>query len=311
MKLITIFAPCFNEEKNLKELYGKIASQIKKFPNYKFEILFIDNNSVDNTVEVIRELNAFDPRVKAIVNRRNFGQVRSPFWGLMQAKGDAVINMASDLQDPPEMIPSFIKLWEEGSLVVMATKEKSRTNSLSHLCRRAYYKILSSMSDVSLINDATGFGIYDRKVLDSLRAIRDPYPYVRGLISELGYEIRTLPFVQDQRVAGKSSNNLFTLYDFAMLGLVSHSMLPIRVAGMLGLLIGLFSFVLGVYYAIRKLVYWDDFAMGVAPLVVGIFFLFGLMFIFIGLLGEYMGSIHNFVRNRPLVSEKERIGFDE
>ena len=311
MKLITIFAPCFNEEKNLKELYRRIILQIDKFPNYHFEILFIDNNSVDNTVGVIRDLNNSDPRVKAIVNRRNFGQVRSPYWGLMQARGDAVINMASDLQDPPEIIPNFIKLWEQGAMVVMATKAKSHTSIISHLCRRIYYKTLSHMSDVSLVNDATGFGIYDRKVLDSLKSFRDPYPYVRGLISELGYDIKTIPFTQDQRGGGKSSNNLFTLYDFAMLGLVSHSILPIRIAGMLGVLIGFFSFILGAYYAIRKLIYWDDFAMGVAPLVVGIFFLFGLMFIFIGFLGEYMGSIHSFVRNRPLVTERERIGFDD
>lgn len=308
-KILTIVAPCFNESENIEVLYERIRASISEFSQYDFELLFIDNASTDGTVKILRKLISDDPRIKAIVNTRNFGHVRSPYWGVMQAKGDAIIYMASDLQDPPEFIPSFIKEWEKGWKVVLAVKPTSKTNSIFHLLRKSYYRLLAKISDVAIIKDATGFGLYDAIVIEHIRKINDPYPYFRGLVCELGYPIKTIPFEQPRRARGISKNNIFSLYDIAILGIISHSIVPIRAAGILGLIMGVLSVMVALFYVTLKLLFWQNFPIGVAPLIIGVFFMFGLLFMFIGLLGEYIGSIHTYVRNRPIVVEKERINF--
>ncbi|MDP3122714.1 glycosyltransferase family 2 protein [Polynucleobacter sp.] len=308
-KLISILTPCFNESGNVEELYARILSVIEPLKQYEFEIIFIDNSSEDDTVEILRKMATLDKRIKVIINQRNFGYLRSPYWGMMQTSGEATIAMSSDLQDPPELIPSFLAEWEKGWKVVLATKPVSYTNPWMHLVRRTYYHILDGISDIKLVKDATGFGLYDKVVLDQIRNIADPYPYLRGMICEFGYPIKTLPFEQPRRRSGISKNNFYILFDLAMLGIVSHSILPLRLATFFGLGIGLFSFLIGVYYLVMKLVYWDSFSLGLAPLVVGFFFINSFLFIFIGLLGEYIGSLHTFAKNRPVVIEKERINF--
>jgi glycosyltransferase involved in cell wall biosynthesis len=309
-KLLNIVTPCYNESDNILELYTRICNVIDTLDKYNFEILFIDNASTDNTVELLKELASKDLRVKIIINVRNFGHIRSPYWGVIQSRGAASIYMASDLQDPPEYIPQFINVWEQGWKVVWATKPSSNKNFLRHRASTIYYKTLEKISDVHLVRDATGFGIYDHDVLEQVRKIKDPYPFFRGLICELGYPIKTIDFVEPRRTGGISKNNFYSLYDIAMLGIVSHSLVPIRIAGMLGLLIGIFSLITAVIYAFFKFTYWDTFPIGVAPLIIGMFLMFSLLFIFISLLGEYIGSIHTYVKNRPIVVEKERINFD-
>jgi len=308
--LVSLSIPCYNESENVDELYRRICSAISSATNYEFEFVFIDNASEDDTVQKLALLAAQDSRVKIIVNTRNFGHIRSPYWGMMQTKGDLTITLASDLQDPPELIPQFIAEWEKGWKIVLAVKPSSKTNFLVHKMRRLYYQILDGIANVDLVKDATGFGLYDRMVLDQLRKIADPYPYLRGLICELGFPIKTIPFTQPRRERGISKNNFYTLFDIAMLGIVSHSLVPIRLASICGLVIGFLSFLVAVFYTVMKLLYWDSFPMGMAPIVIGIFLLFSLLFIFIGLLGEYIGSIHSYVKNRPIVVEKERINFD-
>lgn len=310
-KLISVIAPCFNEQDNIDELYQRINAICATLEKYDFEILFIDNASTDITQDKLRNLAGEDKRVKVIINTRNFGHVRSPYWGLLQTSGDASIYLASDLQDPPEMIPQFIDAWEAGYSVVMAIKPVSQNSFISTHLRRGYYKLLDDISDFSHTKDATGFGLYDKKVLDIVRKIKDPYPYFRGMVAELGFDVKIIPFDQPRRLKGISKNNFFTLYDVAMLGIVSHSKVPIRLAAFFGLAIGLISLLTSVFFLGMKLAFWDSFAIGIAPIVIGLFFLLGLQFIFIGLLGEYVGSIHTYLQNRPVVVEKERINFDE
>lgn len=308
--LVSISIPCYNEADNIDELYRRICNAIDSLDKYIFEFVFIDNASEDETVKKLSLLADWDPRVKIIVNTRNFGHIRSPYWGLIQTKGDLTITLASDLQDPPELIPQFIAEWEKGWKIVLAVKPSSRTNFIVHKLRRLYYQILDGIANVDLIRDSTGFGLYDRLVLDQVRKIADPYPYLRGLICELGFPIKTIPFTQPRRERGISKNNFYTLFDIAMLGIVSHSLVPIRLASMLGLVVGFLSFLVAIFYTVMKLLFWDSFPVGMAPIVIGIFLLFSLLFVFIGLLGEYVGSIHSYVKNRPIVVEKVRINFD-
>jgi dolichol-phosphate mannosyltransferase len=293
----------------VEELYTRILQSIEPLKQYDFEIIFIDNASVDGTMDILRVLAAKDSRVKIIANLRNFGHLRSPYWGMMQTRGEATIAMSSDLQDPPELIPSFLAEWEKGWKLVLATKPVSYTNPLIHSIRRVYYKLLDAIAEVPLVRDATGFGLYDKAVLDNIRSIADPYPYLRGMICEFGYPIKTLPFEQSRRKSGISKNNFYVLFDLAMLGIVSHSILPLRLATFFGLGFGLLSFLIGFYYLIMKFIYWDSFSLGLAPLVVGFFFVNSFLFIFVGLIGEYIGSVQTYVKNRPIVIEKERINF--
>jgi dolichol-phosphate mannosyltransferase len=311
MKNIGIICPTFNEEQNILELYKRIIDAISPLENnYKFSFLFIDNCSSDQTVILIKQLIAVDPRVRLIVNNRNFGHIRSPYWGIVNAGGDATIYLASDLQDPPEHISQFIHEWERGWKVVLATKPKSSTNYFTHQLRRNYYKFLDWISEVEIVKDATGFGLYDAQVIAELNKINDPYPYLRGLVCELGFPIKKVEFEQPARARGISKNNFYTLYDIALLGIVSHSVLPLRFASMIGFIMAIFSFFAGIVYLILKLISWNDFSVGLAPLVVGVFFLLGVILIFIGLLGEYVASIHTYVKKRPIVVEKERVNFD-
>jgi dolichol-phosphate mannosyltransferase len=310
MKLISIVIPCYNEEENVVELYERLVKVFKEKSSYSYEIIFIDNASTDSTVQRLKSLASNDSNLKIIINNRNYGHIRSPYWALMQAKGDAVINMVSDLQDPPELIPQFISEWEKGCPIVLAIKPTSKTGFISHNIRRLFYWILDGISDVGIVRDATGFGIYDHTVIDQIRNISDPYPYLRGLICELGFPIKTIAFNQPRRGRGVSKNNFYTLYDMGMLAMISHSMVPIRLASITGFIIAAACFIMGTIYLILKLLFWNSFPLGTAPVIIGFLFLFGILFVFIGLLGEYIGSIHAFVRNRPIVVERERVNFD-
>lgn len=307
--LLSIVTPCFNEEDNVDELYMRVKAAIKPLVDYDFEIIFIDNCSTDGTEEKLRRLAALDPQVKIILNARNFGHIRSPYYGLLQSSGAATIYLASDLQDPPELIPEFVKHWQAGYKLVLATKPVSKGSAIVHALRRMYYRVLDDISDISLVKDATGFGLYDKVVLDHAREIDDPYPYFRGLICELGYEIKTVVFTQPRRLRGISKNNVYTLYDIAMLGVVSHSKVPLRLASIFGFFLALLSFMSALGFLVYKIINWSDVPMGLAPFAIAVMLLFGVMFIFIGILGEYIGSIHTYVQKRPVVVERERVNF--
>jgi glycosyltransferase involved in cell wall biosynthesis len=279
---ISIVTPCYNEAENVDELYERVCAVIKDIPAYDFVLLFIDNHSTDDTVQKIKRLAAVDKRVRLIVNMRNFGHIRSPYHGILNGGGAATIYLASDLQDPPELIPEFIRYWEQGFKVVYAAKPIINASPVYAFLRKTYYRILDTVSDAPLVKNITGFGIYDREVIDTVREIADPFPYLRGLIC-----------------------------DIAMLGLVSHSKVPLRLAAFAGFVIGLLSLGSAALYAILKLIFWDTFPLGIAPLIIAIFFLFGMMFLFIGVLGEYVASIHTYVQRRPVVIEQERVNFDD
>lgn len=308
-KLISIVTPCFNESANVEELYIRIKGAIRSLNNYDFEIIFIDNASEDDTVHKLKELASEDKTVKLIVNTRNFGHIRSPYYGILQSRGVATIYLASDLQDPPEIIPEFLENWENGYKLVMAIKPNSQESKFITSLRRKYYRVLDGISDISVIKDSTGFGLYDREIVDHLRKIDDPYPFLRGLICELGYEVKTIEFTQPKRLRGITKNNIYSLYDIAMLGITSHSKLPIRIASLLGFAIGIVSIFMALVFFVLKIIFWNSFQVGIAPIVIGMFFLFGLLFLVIGILGEYVGSIHTYLQNRPVVVEKERINF--
>jgi len=309
MKLISIVTPCYNEEPNIKPLYLKVKDVMDRLKIYDHEHIFIDNASTDNTVPILKDIAKNDKKVKIIVNSRNFGHIRSPFYALLQSKGDASIFLSADFQDPPEMIADFINKWEQGFKVVIGVKKRSRESFLMFAVRRLYYRIISSLSEVEQTQNFTGFGLYDKKIVDILRTIDDPYPYFRGLISDIGYEAAKIEFVQPARKKGRSKNNFYTLYDMAMLGITNHSKVPLRLATMLGFAVSIASIFVALGYFIYKLVFWKNFSVGIAPLVIGFFFFAAVQLFFIGILGEYIGAIHTQVLKRPLVIEKERINF--
>lgn len=308
MKVISIVTPCYNEVDNIDELYKRIKAATQSV-KYEYEHIFIDNASTDGSIQKIRDLAANDPHVKAILNTRNFGQVRSPYYGLLQATGNAVIILASDLQDPPDRIPEFIHQWENGFKVVIGVKTKSQEFGIFYFFRTLYYKLLRSLSDVELIEHYTGFGLYDEQVINILRSMEDPYPYFRGLIAEIGFPIYKIQFTQPRRKRGLSKNNFYSLYDIAMLGLTGYTKIPLRAATMFGFLSAVLSFLVGLVYLVYKLVFWQVFSLGLAPVVIGLFFLGSIQLIFLGVVGEYIGAIYTRVMNRPLVIEKERINF--
>jgi glycosyltransferase involved in cell wall biosynthesis len=311
MKLISVVAGSFNEESNVTELYDRLcATFAERLPAYAFEIIFIDNASTDGTVEVLKGLARRDSRVKIIVNNRNFGHIRSGYHAFLQATGDAVVAMASDLQDPPEMLAEFVAKWEEGYKIVLAQKTTSDESPLFFLVRKTYYNIINRLSEIELVKNATGFGLYDRRVVEDIRRVDDPYPYFRGLICDLGYDRALIPFTQPARKRGFSKNNFYTLWDMAMLGLTNHSKVPLRLAIFAGCGVGALSFLVAFAYLIYKLLFWSNFQVGTAPLVIGMFFIGAVQLVFIGLLGEYIGAIHTQVLRRPPVIEKERINFD-
>jgi polyisoprenyl-phosphate glycosyltransferase len=310
LKLISVVTACFNEEKNVKELYEQVKARFIDFPQYEYEHIFIDNASKDRTVAILKAIAQTDRRVKIIVNTRNFGHIRSPFHALMQAKGDAVISIVADLQDPPIMIKDFIKKWEEGYKIVIGVKKQSEESPLFFSIRKAYYNLVGRLSEVELINNFTGFGLYDQQVIEALRVIDDPYPYFRGLICEVGFEQAIIEYVQPSRKRGFTKNNFYTLYDLAMLGITNHSKVPLRLATMTGFTVAINSLLVALGYFVYKLIFWKNFQVGMAPLVIGLFFFSSVQLFFIGIIGEYIGSIHTQVLKRPLVIEKERINFD-
>lgn len=309
MKTVTIVTHCYNEEDNIREVISQIGGILSGYPNYNYEIIVIDNASKDHTVAILREIASHDPRIKVILNARNFGHIRSPYHALLQASGDAVVLMSSDLQDPPSMLHDFIRKWEEGYKIVIGVKRQSEESSLFHVARRIYYNLISRFSEIELIKNFTGFGLYDREVMDILRTIHDPYPYFRGLICEIGFERAVVEFTKPARKKGFSKNNFYTLYDMAMLGFTNHSKVPLRLATMIGFGLAFLNLLVGLGYLIYKLLFWSRFSLGIAPVVIGLFFFASVQLFFIGIIGEYIGSIHTQVLKRPLVIEKERINF--
>lgn len=310
MKLISIVTPCFNEAENVEELIRRVRDTMAGFTHYRYEHILIDNASTDHTVDIIKGIAADDPRVKLIVNMRNFGHIRSPTHAMFQAQGDAVIAMASDLQDPPELIGDFLRKWEEGYPVVLGIKPKSQEQPLMFMLRRLFYKVIGRIADVKLIPNFTGFGLYDRRFVDAFARLEDPYPYFRGIIAEFGFPYAQVTYVQPRRTSGITKNNFYSLYDAAMLGITSHSKIPLRLATMFGFVMSLTSFLVALGYLIAKLLFWDRFQLGTAPLLIGVFFFNSIQLFFIGILGEYIGAIHIQTLKRPLVIEKERVNFD-
>ena len=309
-KLISIVTPCYNEEGNVEELVKLVRNVFKKLNHSNYEHIFIDNDSKDNTQNILRRLALDDKKIKVILNNRNFGHIRSPFHGLLQAHGDAVILLVADLQDPPEMIETFLEKWREGYKVVLGVKTQSAESPLMFAIRTAYYDFVARVSDTELTKNNTGFGLYDREVIRTLRDVQDPYPYFRGLISELGYPSAKIEYHQPTRKRGITSNNFYKLYDIAMLGITSHSKVPLRLATMAGFGLSILSLFTAMVYFVLKLVFWNQFQLGMAPLLIGIFFFMSIQLFFIGIIGEYVGFIHTQVMKRPLVTEKERINFN-
>ncbi|MFH1387623.1 MAG: glycosyltransferase family 2 protein [bacterium] len=309
MKKISIVTPTYNEAGNVREIYRQVKEIFSKLPEYKYEHLFIDNASKDQTVEILKEIAANDNNIKIIVNTRNFGHIRSGYYGFLKTTGDAVITLVADLQDPPTMIIDFIRKWKEGYKIVVGVKKKSQESRLMFVVRNLFYRLIGTLSEVEQVRGFTGFGLYDKRVVEILKQIDDPYPYFRGLITDLGFEIAKVEYFQPKRWHGRTKNNFYTLYDLAMLGITNHSKIPLRLATMLGFLISILSILTAFGYLIYKLVFWNNFNVGIAPLVIGFFFFASVQLFFIGILGEYIGSIHTQVLKRPLVIEKERINF--
>jgi glycosyltransferase involved in cell wall biosynthesis len=307
--LISIVTPCYNEEGNVREMYQAIKAIFAGLPDYRYEHIFIDNASKDGTARVLRELASENPQVKVILNARNFGHVRSGYYALLQAKGDAVIALACDFQDPPELIPEFLRRWAAGARVVLGVKESSEESGIFYALRNRYYSLLARIADIELVKQSTGFGCFDQSVIEALRRIDDPYPYFRGLIAEIGHEPSIVPFRQPTRQRGISSQNFYTLYDLAFLGIVNHSKVPLRMATMTGFALAVLSLFVALGYLVAKLLFWNQFTLGIAPILIGFFFLTSVQLLFIGILGEYIGSIYTHVRHHPHVFEKARINF--
>jgi len=310
-KLISIVTPTYNEAENISRLISLVNDQFNtRLTTYNYEHIFIDNASTDRTVDILREHCKTDKRIKLIINSRNFGHIRSPAYAIKQAKGDAVISLVADLQDPPSLIYEFIKIWEKGKYdMVLGVKETSDESSFLFFLRKLYYSLITKLSEIRLIKNFTGFGLYDKKVINAIISIDDPYPYWRGLICDIGFSKYEYIYNQPIRVKGVSKNNFYTLYDIGMLGITSHSKIPLRVCTIFGFIASLTSFIIAVSYFIIKLIHWDEMTLGMAPLVIGIFFFVSIQLLMIGILGEYIGNIYTQVLRRPLVVERERINF--
>jgi glycosyltransferase involved in cell wall biosynthesis len=309
MKTISIVTPCFNEEENVEALYSQVKQVFEGLKGYNYEHIFIDNASTDRTVAILRKICLEDRNVKVILNARNFGHIRSPYYGLLQSQGDASILLVADLQDPPPMIADFIRKWEEGYKVVLGIKTGSKESRIMFAIRNAYYKLVSAIAETRLVQNNTGFGLYDKCVIKILRELDEPYPYLRGLVPEIGFEIAPIEYTQPKRARGITKNNFYTLYDMAMLGITNHSKVPLRLATFAGFITAFISLLVAVAYFVAKLVFWDKFSLGIAPLIIGFFFFASVQLIFLGILGEYIGNIYTQILKRPLVIEKERINF--
>ena len=312
-KKITIVSPTYNEEANIANLLEKLIELRKEFiKKYDVDILVIDNASNDNTISILKFYAEKYKFIKLIINTRNFGHIRSPYYGIIQSYSDATIYLASDFEDPPDLIPQFIHAWEEGYKLVLGVKTSTNEKNyfIKHL-RNLYYSLLKKISNSPQIEHSTGFGLYDKVILNHVREISDPYPYLRGIISELGYEAKKVFFQKKQRQKNKSKNNIFTLYDIALLGIINHSTIPLRICSFLGFSIGLVSFIIGTYYFFYKIIYWTEFSIGFAPLIIITSFMSGLILFFIGVLGEFVAIILRYQKKLPIVVEKERINFEK
>mgnify|MGYP004462374715 FL=1 len=312
MKKISIMIPCYNEEENVIPMSEAIVDLFNtELTSYDYELLFIDNCSTDKTREYLRMICGKNKHVKAIFNARNFGQFNSPYYGLLQTTGDCVVSMCCDFQDPIELIPKYIREWENGYKIVIGIKTSSKESKIMYKLRSLYYKIIKKYSDVEQIEHFTGSGLYDKSFIDVLRDLKDPTPFMRGLVAELGFARKEIPYEQPQRRAGKTHNNWYTLYDAAMLSFTSYTKIGLRLATFMGILAGTGSFIVAIIYLILKLTHWNSFTAGMAPVVIGMFFLGGIQLFFLGFIGEYILSINKRVMNRPLVVEEERINFEE
>ncbi|HEX4021816.1 MAG TPA: glycosyltransferase family 2 protein [Acidobacteriaceae bacterium] len=312
MKLISIVSPCYNEEGNVEQLCERTRNVMAQFPEYRYEHILIDNSSRDATVERLRVIAAQDRHVKVIVNARNFGHLRSPMHAILEARGDAIAILLSDLQDPPELLADMIREWARGTPVVVGIKTTSEENGLMYLIRTYYYRTVARLTNVKVFEHYTGFGVYDKSVIDIVRKrFRDPYPYFRGMIAEIGLPYKEFPYTQKRRERGVTKNNWYTLYDLAMLGITNLSKVPLRLVTFGGFAAAFCSLLVGLFYLVYKIIFWSHFSVGVAPVVLGLFFFGSVQMIALGIIGEYVGSIHTIVQDRPLVVEKERINFDE
>jgi glycosyltransferase involved in cell wall biosynthesis len=311
VKKISIVTPCYNEQENVKELYEVVKKIIElELPNYSYEHIFIDNASTDETLNILKEIAVKDKNLKIIVNSRNFGHIRSPVHGLTQASGDVTILLVADFQDPPSLIPQLIFEYENGNNIVIGIKKSSAERKLMYKTRELYYSTLKKLSEVEVFKNFTGFGLYDKKAIEALKSIKDPYPFFRGMVSEIGLTVKKLPYDQPIRLKGITKNNFYTLYDIGILGLINNSKFLLRASIFLSVIVGSSAFAIGIIYLIIKLIYWDSIPVGIAPLLIGGAFSFSILLFFIGILGEYIGQIYTQVLNRPLVFEKERINFD-
>ena len=308
MKTLSVVTPCYNEEANVEEVYLRVRNAIASVGNYKYEHIFIDNASRDNTLKVLKEIAQRDKNVRLIVNTRNFGPTRSPMHGILQASGDAVIGLAADLQDPPELIVEMVREWEQGTPIVIAVKKSSDEHGLMFWLRTQYYKVINRLSGVETYEHFTGFGLYDRKVMHLVHRFNDQY--FRGVIAEIGLPHKEIVFNQPRRKRGFSKIGFYTLYEIGMQGITSLSKVPLQLVTFAGFASALLCVLVSLGYLIYKLVYWSRFSAGIAPLVIGVFFFMSLQMLFIGVVGEYIGAIHTIVQNRPLVVEQERVNFE-
>lgn len=312
MKKISIVIPCYNEEENVKPISEAIIKEIESnLKEYDYEIIFIDNCSQDQTRPILEDLCKNNKKIKSIFNAKNFGQFNSPYYGLLQATGDCVILICADFQDPIDMITKFVNEWENGYKIVIGIKNKSKENKIMYFLRSCYYKIIKKISNTEQIEHFTGFGLYDKDFIEVLRNLDDPTPFLRGIVAELGYARKEIPYEQQKRKAGKTKNNFYSLYDAAMLSFTSYTKIGLRLATFTGGIIAFFSFIIGMVYLVLKLMYWDRFPAGMAPVLIGMFFLGALQIFFIGFLGEYVLAINSRVMKRPLVIEDKRINFDD
>lgn len=310
MKKISVLIPCYNEEENVEPISRAVVETLTRdLPRYDYELVFIDNNSGDNTRPVLRRLCAENPKIKAIFNARNFGQFNSPYYGMLQVTGDCVIEMVADFQDPVDLIPKYVKAWEEGYKIVIGIKTSSRESKIMYWLRSCYYRLIKKLSDVEQIEHFTGSGLYDREFIEVLRELNDPTPFLRGIVAELGYKRKEIPYEQPERRAGKTHNNFYKLYDAAMLSVTSYTKVGLRLATIFGAFCGVVSMLVALAYLVMKLIWWDRFPAGMAPLLIGMLFLGSVQIFFIGLVGEYVLSINQRVMKRPLVIEEERINF--
>lgn len=312
MKKVSILIPCYNEEDNVVPMSEAIVNLFTtQLTKYDYELVFIDNDSKDTTRPKLRKICEKNPHIKAIFNAKNFGQFNSPYYGILQTTGDCTISMVCDFQDPIELIPRYLEEWEKGYKIVIGIKTSSKENKLVYGLRTLYYKIIKKFSDVEQIEHFTGSGLYDKEFVQVLRDLKDPTPFLRGIVAELGYKRKEIPYEQPKRRAGKTHNNFFTLYDAAMLSITSYTKVGLRACTFLGMICGTISALIGLIYLILKLLFWNRFAAGMAPILIGMFFLGSLQLFFIGFIGEYISSINRRVMNRPLVVEEERINFDK